>query len=120
VLNTWATELSRRLNPDGIDVPVHVICPGPVNTNIVREAPWALRIVLKGIFSVIFKSPAAAAKAVVYMALSEDYEHNSNEYLHMFNEKRMDEKCYEPAEGGKLWKRSMEVWNQVDEKALLV
>jgi NAD(P)-dependent dehydrogenase (short-subunit alcohol dehydrogenase family) len=117
VLNTWATELSRRLNPGTVDVPVHVICPGPVNTNIIREAPWLLRLVLRGIFSVIFKSPEEAAKAVVYMALSDDYSDNTNQYLHMFNKKRMDEKCYDEAEGKKLWERSMDVWSEVDSGA---
>ncbi len=120
VLNTWATELSRRLNAEGVDVPVHVICPGPVNTNIIREAPWLLRIVLRGIFSIIFKSPGEAAKAVVYMSLSDDYAGNTNEYLHMFNKKLMDEKCYDEAEGKKLWDRSMEVWESVDDSAICI
>jgi hypothetical protein len=85
-----------------------------VNTNIIREAPWLMRLFLRAIFSVIFKSPEAAAKAVTYMAVSADYEGKTNEYLHMFNKKRMDEKCYDPEEGKKLWDRSMEVWHRVD------
>jgi NAD(P)-dependent dehydrogenase (short-subunit alcohol dehydrogenase family) len=115
VANTYFTELSRRLNSNNsIDVAVHVICPGPVNTNIVKEAPWFLRKVLRGIFFVIFKSPESAAKAVVYMSISDDYAGITNEYLHMFNKKKMDSKVYEVDEGVKLWKETHNLWKQVD------
>ena len=115
VLNTYATELSRRLlSDDEIDVAVNVICPGPVNSNIVKEAPWLLRKALRGIFYLVFKSPEEAAKAVTYMSISDDYEGLTNEYLHMFNKKRMDEKIYIPEEGIKLWDHSLEVWQKHD------
>jgi len=117
VANTYFTELSRRINQNNaIDVGIHVICPGPVNTNIVKEAPWLLRKILRGIFFIIFKSPESAAKAVVYMAISEDYERKTNEYLHMFNNKRMDEKVYEVNEGKKLWEETHRLWKSADEK----
>ena len=114
VLNTYATELSRRINEEACRLSIHVICPGPVHSNIVKEAPWMLRMILKGIFWVIFKSPARAARPVVYMALSPDYEGTSNEYLHMFNPKKMDPKVYEAGEGEKLWSRSMELLKTID------
>ena len=85
ILNTWGVELSRRLAPDGtIDVPVHVMCPGPVNTNIIREAPWALRGPLKVIFTLFFRSPEVAAKPVVLMAAHDDFATSTRRYLHMF------------------------------------
>jgi len=114
VLNTYATELSRRINGDGIKMSINVICPGPVHSNIVKEAPWLLRMVLKGIFWIIFKSPARAARPVVYMALSEDYKDTTNAYLHMFNPKKMDPKVYDRAEGKKLWDRSMQLLREID------
>jgi NAD(P)-dependent dehydrogenase (short-subunit alcohol dehydrogenase family) len=115
VANTYFTELSRRLNSNNrIDVGVQVICPGPVNTNIVKEAPWLLRKILSAIFFVIFKSPESAAKAVVYMSISDDYAGITNEYLHMFNKKKMDSKVYEEAEGIKLWEESHKLWKQID------
>lgn len=115
VANTYFTELSRRLNSkNNIDVGVHVICPGPVNTNIVKEAPWLLRKMLRGIFFLIFKSPESAAKAVVYMSISGDYDGITNEYLHMFNKKKMDPKVYEEEEGIKLWEETHKLWKQVD------
>ncbi len=117
VLNTLAIEFSRRFNKDRVRYGFNVICPGPVNTNIIKEAPWLLRVALGGIFSIIFKKPSDAAKAVVYMSVSEDYEGKSGEYLHMFNPKRMDEKVYLAEEGEKLWKASVAVWKKVDKNA---
>jgi len=114
VLNTYATELSRRVNKEGYFAGIHAICPGPVHSNIVKEAPLFLRIILKSIFSIIFKSPEKAAKPVVYMAVSPDYEGKTNEYLHMFRHKKMDPKIYIPEEGAKLWDRSVELWKKVD------
>ena len=120
VLNTLAVEFSRRLNNEDVKYGINVICPGPVNTNIIKEAPWILRMVLGGIFSIIFKKPSDAAKAVVYMAVSGDYTGKTKEYLHMFNKKRMDEKVYLPEEGEKLWDASLEVWKSVDKKAVTI
>ncbi len=115
VLNTYATELSRRINTNGIQLSINVICPGPVASNIVKEAPWLLRMTLKGIFRIVFKSPSKAARPVVYLALSPDYEGTTNEYLHMFNPKKMDPKVYESEEGEKLWERSMDLLKVIDE-----
>jgi NAD(P)-dependent dehydrogenase (short-subunit alcohol dehydrogenase family) len=117
VLNTYATELSRKVNRDGFKAGINVICPGPVNSNIVKEAPLVLRIILKSIFSIIFKAPSKAALPVVYMAISPDYEGKTNEYLHMFRHKKMDPKVYIPTEGTKLWDRSVELWKSIDPEA---
>ena len=115
VLNTYATELSRRINKDKVNLSINVICPGPVASNIVKEAPWLLRMTLKGIFRIVFKSPSKAARPVVYMALSPDYKDTTNEYLHMFNPKKMDPKVYEIGEGQKLWEQSMDLLKAIDE-----
>ncbi|MCB2207914.1 MAG: SDR family NAD(P)-dependent oxidoreductase [Bacteroidetes bacterium] len=117
ILNTYATELSRRVNKEKLEVGINVICPGPVHTNIIKEAPWALRMALGGIFKVIFRSPAKASLPVVYMSISDDFKGKSNEYLHMFKNKEMDSKVYIPEEGKKLWERSVKLWKSVDTKA---
>ena len=119
VLNTLAIEFSRRLNKDDIHIPVHVICPGPVHSNIIKEAPWALRKVLGGIFSIVFRSPEVAARPVVYMSIAPEYGDNTGQYLHMFNPKAMDPKVYVPGEGSKLWERSASLWRQLDEGFVL-
>jgi hypothetical protein len=48
------------------------------------------------------------------MSISEDYAGITNEYLHMFNKKKMDPKVYEEAEGIKLWEESHKLWKQID------
>ena len=118
VLNTFATELHRRLNDDRVNVQVNLICPGPVNSNIIKAAPWPLRMVLRAIFTVIFKSPAKAALPVVYLAASNDFENRSNQYLHMFSPKEMDVKVYDIAEGQRLWRESADLWRRIDAEAL--
>ena len=120
VLNTYATELSRRLNKGGIEYGVNVICPGPVHSNIIKEAPFMLRIIIGAIFKVIFRSPAKASLPVVYMSITEDFEGKTNEYMHMFREKKMDSKVYLPEEGAKLWDESIKLWKSVDPKAATI
>ena len=117
VLNTFATELSKRVNKEKTVVQINCICPGPVNTNIIREVPFLIRIILRGIFSVIFRSPEKAAPPVIYMATSDDFIGKSNQYLHMFIPKQMDEKVYDEKEGKKLWDESVNLWKQLDDKA---
>jgi NAD(P)-dependent dehydrogenase (short-subunit alcohol dehydrogenase family) len=116
VLNTFATELSRRVNKEKTVVQINCICPGPVNTNIIREVPFLIRVVLRGIFSIIFRSPAKAATPVIYMASSDDFADKTNQYLHMFIPKQMDEKVYDKKEGKKLWDESEKLWKRLDEK----
>lgn len=117
VLNTFATELSRRVNREKKLAQINCICPGPVNTNIIREVPFLIRIVLRGIFTIIFRSPRTAAKPVIYLASSDDFENTTNQYLHMFIPKKMDEKVYDEAEGKKLWNESEKLWRKLDSKA---
>jgi NAD(P)-dependent dehydrogenase (short-subunit alcohol dehydrogenase family) len=117
VLNTFATELSRRVNKGKTVIQVNCICPGPVNTNIIRETPFIIRIILRAIFSVIFRSPSQAVQPLIYMASSNDFKDRTNQYMHMFIPKLMDEKVYDEKEGKKLWEKSEELWKQLDEKA---
>lgn len=115
ILNTFGCELARRLAPGGvIDVPVHVMCPGPVNSDIVRDAPPLLKAFLKLLFKVAFRAPEVAARPAVYACTSPEFESETNRYLHMFNPKRMDEKCYDKAEGARLWERSIALLREVD------
>lgn len=120
VLNTYATELSRRLNKGNVDYGVNVICPGPVHSNIIKEAPFMLRVIIGAIFKVIFRSPAKASLPVVYMAITDDFDGKTNEYMHMFREKKMDSKVYLPEEGAKLWDESIKLWKSVDPKAATI
>ena len=106
ILNTFAVELHRRLNPSDsdIDVAINVMCPGPVNTDIARDAPPLLKGFIKFMFFLFFRSPKKAAMPVTYLSCSPRIEGKSNIYLHMFNPKRMDTKVYDATEGERLWK----------------
>lgn len=119
LLNTYATELDRRLNGKGNAsvTQVNLICPGPVNSNIIKAAPWPLRFVLRAIFTVIFKSPNKAVEPLIYLSGSQDFTGRSNVYLHMFSLKQMDEKVYDLAAGKRLWDESMRIWKQIDPRA---
>ena len=74
LLTTLVNELARRLN-DGSETKKSVLslCPGPVNSNIAREAPVVFKPLLKLVFSIFFKSPRKAAEPVVYLAASKDF-----------------------------------------------
>lgn len=114
ILNTFATELSGRLkNGDEVDASVHTVCPGPVNSNIIRDAPPILRSFMRFIFTFFFQTPTKAAPPLVYLACAPEIEGQTNLYLHMMAQKRMDEKVYDEAAGRRLWIRSEELLEEV-------
>jgi len=111
LLVTFARELSRRLNPDGkAGTSVFALCPGPVNSNIAREAPKVLQPVLKLIFAIFFRSPKEAAKPLVYLAASPDLEGKTFDYLFLMSRQEIDEKAADPENGRRLWERSDELY----------
>lgn len=104
MLTTFANELSRRLNTEGkVNCSVFALCPGPINSNIAREAPSVLRPLLRIIFSLFFRSPEKAAEPVVYLAASPDMEGKAMEYLFLMSRKEMDQKATDPSNGQRLW-----------------
>ena len=110
LLTTLVNELARRLN-DGSETKVSVfsLCPGPINSNIAREAPIVFQPLLKLVFSIFFKSPRKAAEPVVYLAASKEQEGKALDYLFMWERKDMDEKTCSSDNGMKLWKLSEEL-----------
>ncbi len=104
---TFAQELSRRLNPTGeTRVAVHALCPGPINSNIAREAPLLLRPVLAPIMKAFFLSPAKAALPVTYLCCSDAAGERTGLYLHMMREKPPAPEASDPQNGAKLWSAS--------------
>jgi NAD(P)-dependent dehydrogenase (short-subunit alcohol dehydrogenase family) len=115
LLTTFSVELSRRLNPDGVtDCSVFSMCPGPVNSNIAREAPKIFIPLLKLVFGIFFKSPAKAAIPVVYLAASRDVEGKPFDYLFLMSRKEVDEKASDPANGKRLWELSEKLWHSIE------
>jgi NAD(P)-dependent dehydrogenase (short-subunit alcohol dehydrogenase family) len=106
LLTTFAVELSRRLNEDQLTCSVFALCPGPVNSNIGREAPKIFIPLMKLIFSIFFKSPVRAAIPVVYLAASPNLENKPFDYLFLMSRKKVSENALDPQNGEKLWKLS--------------
>lgn len=107
LLTTFLIELSRKLNKYQItDVSIFALCPGPVNSNIAREAPLIFQPFLKLIFRLFFRSPEKAALPVIYLAASREIEGKAIDYLHFMTRKDMDPKAMNPENGHKIWELS--------------
>jgi len=107
LLTTFANELSRKLNSNGkTSYSVFALCPGPINSNIAREAPAIFKPLLKIVFSIFFRSPEIAVKPVIYLACSDEVRGKSIDYLFLMSRKEMDPKATDEENGKKLWKIS--------------
>jgi NAD(P)-dependent dehydrogenase (short-subunit alcohol dehydrogenase family) len=107
LLTTFAGELSRRLNSSGQTLcSVFALCPGPVNSNIAREAPVLIKPLLKLVFWLFFRSPGNAVEPVIYFACSPDVEGKPLDYLFLMSRKEMDPKACDAGNGEKLWQYS--------------
>jgi len=107
LVSTFAVELSRRLQSDGRpSAAVHQLCPGPINSNIAREAPAWSKPLLKVIFLLFFRSPRRAAEPVVFLCCSRAIEGRSGIYLHLMTEKTPSEKAMDEEAGLQLWRAS--------------
>ncbi|MEI6456458.1 MAG: SDR family NAD(P)-dependent oxidoreductase [bacterium] len=117
LLATFSVELSRRLNKvngkEKRKFSVFTLCPGPINSNIGREAPKIFHPLMKLIFSIFFRSPAQAAVPVIYLAASKDMEGKSFDYFFLMSRKPVDEKAADPGNGKKLWEVSEKLLRSV-------
>ena len=110
LMTTLSQELSRRLNPNQHpEYSVFAMCPGPVNSNIAREAPALFQPLLKLVFKLFFRSPEQASEPVVYLAASKDLEGKARDYLFLMSRKEVDEKAADPGNGSRLWQVTEEL-----------
>ena len=106
-LCTFAQELSRRLNEDGeMQVAVNSLCPGPVNSNIAREAPAFLKPLLYPVMRLLFATPEKAAKPVIYLCCAQEMGRRSGVYLHLMRERQASALAMDEAAGERLWRVS--------------
>lgn len=104
LLTTFATELSRRLsNKKGKQPGVYILCPGPVNSNIAKEAPTFFKPLISLIFGLFFKAPDKAAEPVLYFACAKEMEDVNLDYFFLMARKPMDLKTQDIKNGEKLW-----------------
>jgi NAD(P)-dependent dehydrogenase (short-subunit alcohol dehydrogenase family) len=113
LMTTFANALSKRLNPDGhLNYSVFALCPGPVNSNIAREAPAFFKPLLKVVFGIFFRSPKVAVKPVIYFACSKEVKDKPTAYLFLMSRKEMDAKAMDVHNGDKVWALSEELLRQ--------
>ena len=106
-LCTYAQELSRRLNPEGeVRIAVNSLCPGAVDSDLMREAPWFLKPLLYPAKRLLFAAPHKAAACVTYACCAEDMGRRSGVYLHLLREKEMSAPAMDPSAGARLWEAS--------------
>jgi NAD(P)-dependent dehydrogenase (short-subunit alcohol dehydrogenase family) len=105
LLTTFGNELSRRLINGEIKIPIRMLCPGPVNSNIAREAPAWLQPILKAVFSIFFRSPEKASDPIIYF-LTEDDSTIPVDYFYLMHPTSMDEKALDQINGQRLWELS--------------
>jgi NAD(P)-dependent dehydrogenase (short-subunit alcohol dehydrogenase family) len=115
LLTTFAVELSRRLNVEKMTYSVFALCPGPINSNIGREAPKIFLPLMKLIFAIFFKSPAKAAIPIIYLAASPDLENKPFDYLFLMSRREADGKALNRENGKKLWELSELLVNSINE-----
>jgi len=110
LLTTFSQEIARRLNPNQhVAYSVFALCPGPVNSNIAREAPAVFQPLMKLIFKAFFRSPERACEPVLYLAASREVEGKSTDYLFLMSRQPVDEKASNPENGKKLWEMTEEL-----------
>ncbi len=106
VMTSFARELARRLqDEDGVDVAVHALCPGPINSNIAREAPALFKPLLGMVMGVLFASPEKAATPVLYLACARHTEPDTGLYLHLMVKKDPAAQALDPDIGRCIWQR---------------
>jgi len=104
LMTTFSRELEGRLNKDKINYSVFALCPGPVNSNIAREAPKLVQPLMKLVFKIFFSSPKKAAEPVVYLSASKDVEGKATDYLFLMSRRPIDENASNTENGKRLWK----------------
>lgn len=98
-LSLMIRKLAANLRGDGEspEISVFHLCPGPVNSSIVREAPAVMRVVIGGIMGAMFPSPAKAIGPIIYLACSPELKGRTGEYMHLMRFKPPSEEAQNDA-----------------------
>ncbi len=103
-----AMDLARRLAgpsgaKEGVEVAVHSLCPGPVSSDLGRDAPWYLKPLSEPLIKLFFTAPVKAALPVVYLAAARELEGETGRYLHRRVDKVASDAATDPRNGQRLW-----------------
>jgi NAD(P)-dependent dehydrogenase (short-subunit alcohol dehydrogenase family) len=102
----------RPGDPERAWLAAHVLCPGPVATDIAREAPAWAQPLLGPVMRAWFRSPERAAEPVELLACAPELEGEDHVYLHMLRRKPMDPRAADPAFARTVWARCEAVRDQ--------
>ena len=116
LLTTFACELSRRFSNENNQSSIRVLCPGPVSSNIVREAPKLMQPLLKLVFFIFFKSPEKASDPILYFASEPNLDHNPLDYMFLMQRQAMDHKALDEENGKRLWELSQKLIDTIFSK----
>jgi hypothetical protein len=83
-----------------------------VNSNIAREAPAWMQPILKGVFSLFFRSPEKASDPILYFTTEENNQ-EPIDYMFLMQHKPMDEKATNQENGKRLWQLSEELISEL-------
>lgn len=99
-LSLMIRELAKRLKAgDGTpEIGVFHMCPGPINSSIARDAPAAMRFVVKGMMNAFFPSPGKAARPVIHLACAPDMDGKTGDYMHLMRFKDPSEDAQNDAD----------------------
>ena len=100
------------------EIGVFHMCPGPVNSSIVREAPALMKLVVGGLMGAFFPSPAKAAQPVIYLACSPDLEGRTGEYMHLMRFKPPSEEAQSDAYADAVFAFGQDVFKQREAGAI--
>ena len=99
----YATELSRRPNPDGVvEVAMHAICPGAIASNIARDAPVLLKPLVDPLLRHFLQSPEQAVALAVYLCCAEAAGSATGMQLHLMQRKSVLPAASDPENGARL------------------
>jgi NAD(P)-dependent dehydrogenase (short-subunit alcohol dehydrogenase family) len=85
-LTAYAWELGRVLDPRQIGV--FVLEPGAVATDIAREAPGWMRVLLDPTMRLLFQAPRVAAEPVTWLCCAHALDGTTQRYVHMHTTKQ--------------------------------
>ena len=106
-LTTYSWELARVLDPKKIGV--FILEPGAVATDIGREAPAWMQVLLKPTMKLLFQAPRVAAEPVTWLCCSSTLAGTTQRYLHMHTFKEPKAWAIDRENGKALRARSIEL-----------
>ena len=111
LLCMYATELSRRLNPDDmVEVAVHAMCPGGIASNIARDAPVLLKALVNPLMRHFLQSPEEAVAPAIYLCCAEAAGSATGMYLHLMQEKSVLPDASDPENGSQIVGTPVQDW----------